>query len=162
LKESLRKRVVEELGRNRHGFVSLSHLIYALEEKRIAVKRVMEHLVRLGAVQVIETYPRPPKGQGRSVLEVVYRTKEGLDALLTEGRKPATAWDRMWKVIRAISKAQPTFTRRDLAILAESSMPNAREFTKKLRKAGYLRQRQRGHWELVKDPGPVRPIGGRG
>jgi predicted ArsR family transcriptional regulator len=161
-KGGLRGRVIEELIRNETRFVTLSHLVCALDEDRIAVKRAMEHLTRLGAVQVIQTYERPPEARGRTVLEVVYKAKERLDGLLAgRGRNHDTGWDRMWKAIRGLSKTQNTFTRRDLAVLAGVSMENVRQFTKKLRREGFIEQRAKGQWKLVRDPGPQRPAGGR-
>lgn len=161
-KGGLRERVIEELIRNETRFVTLSHLVCALEADRKAIKRAMEHLVRIGAVQVTQTYERPPEARGRTVLEVVYKAKERLEGLMAgRGRNHDTGWDRMWKVIRGISKTQGTFTRRDLAVLAGVSMENVRQFTKKLRREGIIEQRAKGQWRLVRDPGVKRPVGGR-
>lgn len=158
MKSSLRRKVVEELLRQEGSFVSLSHLECALAADRKSVQRVMQHLVRIGAATVIRKYPRHPVGKrGRPSLEVVYRPRAGIERLLTSDRKRATGWDRIWRVVRSAR----TFTRQDLCELAGVSMNNARLFTKRLRDAGYIRQRTRGAWELVRDPGPLRPVVGR-
>jgi len=162
-RDCLRREVIEELIRASGGehIVSLSHLCCALGEDRVAVRRVMEHLRRVGAVTVFARYSRPDLGRGRPIQEILYRPKDGLEQLLAPQRRDETGWDRMWRAIRALSKSQPTFSRRELAILAGVSPENAKYFTKLLRRKGYLRQRRKGAWELVKDPGPERPVSGR-
>lgn len=162
LKEALSRRIVEELMASFSEFVTLSHLVGALGEDRRRVYSAMRKLERAGAATVVQRVRRysPPN---RSWIEITYRPRNGLERMLEHKRLAHdTGWDRMWRAIRSLSKAQPTFTRQELARTAsddqmEVTIGNAREFTKRLRRAGHIRERSRGRWELVGDPGPGRP-----
>lgn len=66
--------------------------------------------------------------------------------------------EKLWRAIRVLRR----FTRTDLAITTGQSMGSVTDYTKRLRRAGYIRPEGRGRstvWNLVKDPGPKRPGG---
>jgi DNA-binding transcriptional ArsR family regulator len=155
MKQSLRREVIEELLQAPEAPVSLSHLVCALGEDRLKIRRVMEHLVRLKAVTVMKRYERPPR-RGRPTQEIVYRARSGIEQLLGAQQVENSARERIWRAVRALSKRGP-FTRGDVASLASATMANVREYTKTLRRAGLLKEVSRGNWILKLDPGPARP-----
>jgi hypothetical protein len=159
MKQSLRRDVIEELIRQDGAFVSLSHITCAVNANRVAVRRVLEHLMRMEAVTVVKRYERPPDERGRPTQEIIYRPKLQLKPMVSKvNTENSSGWDRMWRVIRA----KRSFTRQDLVELAGVRIENVRQFTKLLRRHGYVCERSRAQWELIRDPGPHRPVGGRG
>ena len=62
--------------------------------------------------------------------------------------------DVMWHLARS----HRSFSTDDMERLSGAARATVLEYLRCLVAAGYLRQRVRGQWELIKDPGPVRPV----
>jgi hypothetical protein len=162
MKHSFRKRLIFEILRRtpENAFVTTAYLCEILGNRK-AVLRDMAHLARKGAVTPVYRYVGPgvlnSRGGPNFLQEIIFvpSYKKLRELLEPKGKTPSqlSGWARMWRTIRAAKR----FTRADLCMLAGVSMSNAIYFTKQLRKAGYIRQRTRGTWELMKDPGPRRP-----
>ncbi len=155
---SHRRDLIEALLGNQGNLISLSKLADILQTDRKIIKDRLRWLIGKGAVVETRRYPSPRSldRSGPNRWEVIYSINHlKLMELL---RKPTrktyyTGWDRMWRVIRAYKR----FNRRDLCQLASVSEGNAKCFTKALRKMGYIRE-AKGVWEIIRDPGPDRPI----
>lgn len=156
MERSLRRDVIEHL-LNRSGFVCLSHLCDGIPADRKAILRQMAYLVSEGATIVTKRYPSFRRGtSGPKCQEIIYAISHGKLLALLHRRKRYSAYsgrDKMWRVIRATRR----FTRGDLCQLAGVSYGNVHDYVKRLKRAGYIRRRARGVWEIVNDPGPDRP-----
>lgn len=153
-------------------FFSLDQIIEVTGLDRIGIRRVLEQLTREklilkidkrpGYMKVTNAHPYP-ESKGRPPLAITYhvKNKKKLTERVAPKLKEGTALDRMWSIIRARGR----FTVRDLIVLAEVGLENARWFVKMLRRAGFVRPLRPGgpgvEWILIKDPGPKRPHVGK-
>lgn len=155
MERSLRRDLIELLLK-RNGFVSLSHLCDRLQADRKAILRQLAYFVRQEAATVTKRYPAPRRRAfGPRPQEIVWATnREKLRQLLKPKRRPGYCdRDKMWRVMRAAR----IFKRGDLCQLAGVTPGSVHDYLKRLKKAGHIRRRGWGTWEVVKDPGPDRP-----
>jgi len=64
-----------------------------------------------------------------------------------------TKADIIWHLVRSNRQ----FKTDDIERLSETKRSIVLESLRHLQKAGYLRKREAGHWQLIKDPGPQTP-----
>ena len=61
-------------------------------------------------------------------------------------------------VIWHLARSHRSFSTDEIEQLSGAARATVLEYLRCLTAAGYLRQRVRGQWELINDPGPVRPV----
>jgi len=61
-------------------------------------------------------------------------------------------------VIWHLARSHRSFATDEIERLSGAARATVLEYLRCLVAAGYLRQRVRGQWELINDPGPVRPV----
>ena len=61
-------------------------------------------------------------------------------------------------IIWHLARSHRSFSTDEIERLSGAARATVLEYLRCLVAAGYLRQRVRGQWELVNDPGPVRPV----
>jgi len=142
---------------------TITQIIEVSGMERHEIKPRLRLLQNAGLISKTNTRWAPTEG-GRPLKEIWYRNTELLAASLKPRIKPLNApsnsWDKMWKVVRALRR----FTRNDLAVICEQSLGNVQRFTIRYRQHGYLRCLGKAGtknpiWILLKDPGPLRPLG---
>lgn len=155
--QSHRRDLIETLLGNEGNLIALSKLADILRTDRKTIKNRLKWFIDQKAVTATKRHkvPRSFVKRGPDSWDIIFSiNRQRLMRLLRKPiRRPYCGWDRMWRVCRAYKR----FSRHDLCELAAVSEGNARSFTKKLRQAGYVRE-AKGCWELIRDPGPARPI----
>ncbi len=131
------------------------------------VQTVLDRLFRAGLLLRFKTDAEFAPLRGRPKSRMIYQpsSREAIAQKIGPKLKENTSQDRMWSVIRNKSRADGSFTVRDVMLLAEVKRENARWFVKMLRRAGYIRPSKPGgpgvEWRLIKDVGPKRPYVGK-
>lgn len=69
-------------------------------------------------------------------------------------KKPRTYFDIIWHLIRS----RRHFSTDEIEMLSEAKRGTVLEYLNCLKWHGYIRQAKKGHWQLINDPGPERPV----
>ena len=87
------------------------------------------------------------KGEVTSLRRGVY--------IYTPKERPRTKLDIIWHLARSHRQ----FTTNEMELLSGAARLTCLDYLHSLRKLGFIRQVRRGHWQMIKDPGPGRPRG---
>jgi DNA-binding Lrp family transcriptional regulator len=158
-----RLKIVGEILPEEKGFFTVKKIAEKTGLPQSDVQTVLDRLFREGLVLRFRLDPKfAPISRGRPAARTFYQksSKKKIADRVAPKLKEGTAQDHMWSVIRNKQEMDGHFTVRDVIILADVGRENARWFVKMLRRAGIVRQRSRGEWTLIKDPGPKRPYVG--
>lgn len=145
--------IINVLINTRAPRTTLGHIKYASGATQKYCKRVLKEVVAAGLA-------RCEKRNANDLMDWYYiGSRKKLKGMLKSLQKPNKNRDKVWKAIR-ISK--PVFNRKTLGDLTGVSLASIDDFLKVLAHHNVIKKVGRDKngtaWQLVKDPGPQRPV----